>query len=394
MLFLLAAQWPAAQTVKSYKENAVLFGEQDRLLPAADSNVIRIFVDQHGFFYPANHHIPDAELRKNDNSLSAWYINHPKLLDSLSLQHELEPIADKRAQAENLNNAIIRQIVKKINQQLNNYAEVDVLIHGFRKKAYGKTDKFSTYSWIDNQLIREGIKQRTKGKNIFFLEIYWDSKYISPAKAYKLNGFELFEQASIPAADKVGLSLRKLIPQLNCSQINIVAHSLGARLCGELLFNASSIPGEEGLPVPPQADIRIALMAPAIGANFFLHYYSRNRPSPAEAKDNYKLCIAYNRHDFVLLKNYASIIQLSPYAYGDTSLGCDYLGSLDSLKNKFVKEFIHSTMPLTIDFSLNQLGKPLYCHLIKCYTEHSGFNNLIDFLHPKEEEKKEEKLTK
>jgi hypothetical protein len=359
-----------------YNKRSCLFGERAAEMPAPRSNVIRIFMDKEGYYYPEMR-IKDAELKNSCSSLKEWYRQNPQKLDALCGQYHISIPGSTEERIEWLNDSVATALSAQINAKAASVKRVDVLIHGFRKKAYGKKDGISTYSTDDNEKFE---KELPGNDSVLFLEIYWDGKFITPLKAYRYKGLELFEKAAIPDAEITGLHLRKVIGAIRCRRINIITHSLGAQVGCELLFNASpGLKKEEALyGTPSQEDIRLCLIEPAIGAGLFDSYYSRTTSYNYRAKDNYRLGIVYNENDFVLLKSYHmgifSILS-SPPDYGDTSLGCNYKGCIVSLKKLFADNYPHSRFEEPFNFS--GLGAD---HRLYRYSRYKGFSAVKKFL--------------
>ncbi|MCW3072041.1 MAG: hypothetical protein JWO44_1931 [Bacteroidetes bacterium] len=378
LLFILC--FPAvafSQLDCSYNNRSSFFGERSVQLPAAPANTVRIFMDKSGFYYPESF-IRDAELENNCSSLKEWYRSNNKKLNLLCDQYKVSNALSVDEKIEALNDSIALEYLSLVNQKAKAFRSIDVLIHGFRKKAYGKKDKISTYSIDDYKSFEKVLSKDTA--SVLFVEVYWDSKFITPLSSYKYKGFELFEQAGIPNAEHVGLQLRKVISFIQCEHINIITHSLGAKVGCELLFNASkgALAEESGLICPSQKDVRLCLIEPAISPDVFGEYYSRTGMYDYTAKDHYRLGIVYNENDFVLLKSYtfgAVHIISSPLEYGNTALGCNYKGCIAGVKQLFLEKYPNSVLYEPFDFSA--IGSD---HRLYRYGVSEKFSKVIAFL--------------
>ena len=102
-----------------------------------------------------------------------------------------------------------------------------------------------------------------------------------------------------------------------------------------------SIEGTTVLKVPKPSFVvyaNICLIAPALSGDSFKNYYTRTTKFDFKSKDNYKLTILYNDHDFVLRKK-VGWFGPGPYKYVNTTLGCNTKGcTLD-----FQKHHYHNT---------------------------------------------------
>ncbi|MCW3104242.1 MAG: hypothetical protein JWO09_2682 [Bacteroidetes bacterium] len=380
LLLLFIFCFPAvafSQPGCSYNNRSSFFGERSVQLSPAPANTARIFMDKSGYYYPEIF-IPDAELENNCSSLKEWYKSNEKKLSQLCERYKVSNALPVDEKIEALDDSIAASYIAMINEKAKLFRSVDVLIHGFRKRAYGKKDKVSTYS-IDDYQSFENVLPKEAG-SVLFVEVYWDSKFITPISSYKYKGFELFEQAGIPNAEHVGLQLRKVIPSIQCDHINIITHSLGAKAGCELLFNASkgALANESTLACPAQKDIRLCLIEPAISPDVFNEYYSRTGVFDYKAKDRYRLGIVYNENDFVLLKSYnfgAVHIISSPLEYGNTALGCNYKGCIPALKQLFTEKYPNSVLYEPFDFS--SLGSD---HRLYRYCVSEKFTKVNEFL--------------
>ncbi len=370
-----------SQKTCDYNNRSVFFGERSVELTQSKENVLRIYLDKNGSFYP-NTFIRDKDLKRNCSSISEWLKNNPFELKSLCNQYQVDNGLTIEVKIQKLDIAIAKENLLMINNKIQDYDCVNILIHGFRKKVYGDIDSSASYSDDDNLNLETKLSNNVD-KRILFIEVYWDSKFITPIQSYRFKRFELFEQAAIPNAINVGLALRQIIPHINNQNINIISHSLGAQVACELLYNSSEerLNNENIFSTPSQSNIRICLIAPAISCNKFNNYYLRNTVYDYTKQDNYLIAIVYNSNDFVLQKQYGYGVNALPTEYGDTSLGCNYSEDVEKFKTLFKNEFTSTNTPLTLNFSINNDGVGMACHLINCYLTHQDFGKVKDFLY-------------
>lgn len=366
------------QEKKRDNKKAVLFGEHLSHLKEAPENVIRIYLDKDGFYYP-DHLIEDKSLKKSKSSLALWYEKHPDDLAELCRKYKVEEALEIPEKINRLNDSIIQHQIRLINDRAKSYESVDVLIHGFRKKAYGNIGQFSTYSSSNNDFFRRRLSNGDTSKRLF-VEIYWDSKFVKLVNTYKFRGYKLFERSGIPNAKRTGRALRKLIPYFQKEKVNIISHSLGAVVATELAFNADA--EKDDLPTPAQSHVNLCFIAPAVGWSVFENYYSRNSSANFTNSDNYRLSVLYNDHDFVLLKQFEYKIfkiKSSPLEYGDTTLGCNYEGAIGKMVALFETKFKGSEKPLFLDCSFSH-DRKMTCHSMVCYARHAHFKVVREFL--------------
>ncbi|MCW3082933.1 MAG: hypothetical protein JWP12_299 [Bacteroidetes bacterium] len=380
VVFLLLLQniFPgSAQSDCSGNSHSSFFGERAKMLLPPAANVVRVFMDKSGFYYP-DMYIADEELERYCSSLKEWYAANPEKLKILCDQYRVDHSLSADEKISRLNDSVAKSYVRVINQKTKEYPTVDVLIHGFRKKAYGNVGGTSSYSINDYERF-ENVLSGAGTKNLY-VEIYWDGKFITPAQSYKYRGFKLFENSAIPNAGNAGVELRRVVSFIDCENLNVITHSLGARVGCELLFNASKagLPDEKILQTPAQKNVHLCMIEPAIGADLFDDYYSRNTTLDYKNKDNYKLGMVYNENDFVLLKNYQwKFIKIvsSPLEYGNTSLGCNYQKCIPALQKTFAVQYPNSVFETPFNFS-NVGGD----HRLFAYSRDAQFAKVMAFL--------------
>lgn len=354
----------------------VLFGENTtRMLSPAD-NVVRIFLDKNGDYYPPGIFINDEQLFDAGGTLQDWYKQYPDSFDRIRRQFNIPVSGDFTAAMQVLNRQICLYYANVINGHTRK--QPVMLIHGFRKRAYTKPDLFTYLASTDNEILRETLSKMTPSRNNLYIEIYWDACYFSPGKALKDEGFIIFRDKALPNANNVGLSLRQLVTMLGSKRLDIVSHSLGARVVCNMLYNLTN--NTSNYSTPSDKHIKACFIAPAIGSEVFGGFYNRGENVRVPSPDNYEVCIVYNRYDYILHKNGrvlgVSFANRTATAFANTSLGCDYNSDIQLLKDMFGSKFANTKPPLLIDVSMN---KSMKNHLVKSYCKNPKFMMVQQF---------------
>ncbi|OJX01689.1 MAG: hypothetical protein BGO70_18330 [Bacteroidetes bacterium 43-93] len=370
LLYILAVVFVFASCAKPSYQYPAVFGERmDKWMRY--ERVVRIFMDKEGLYYP-EYFISDKELRQKKGSLREWYKAHPKAMSAIRVKYGInDSTGSIDDNIERIDDAVARSYIRAINTMAHDNITADILIHGFRKKAYGTRFDFNKTSRRDFGDLEDALLAGTK-KDVLFIEVYWDANDISGYKgAKKING--IFYHNTIPSAMNVGLKLRKVVPMIDKKlQINIVSQDIGARVASELLFNASGgfMQGEAVYNTPAQKEVNVYMIAPAISSSLFENYNNRNPFAPVTG-DNYKLNIIYNENDLVDNKKVKAgpfkSGNLSPADSGATTLGCNYEGDIDKLKG-IIKQ------PDLKTYDLSKKGhKKQKCSAIKkCYIDNTA----------------------
>ncbi len=372
LLYILAVVFVFASCAKPSYQYPAVFGERmDKWMRY--ERVVRIFMDKEGLYYP-EYFISDKELRQKKGSLREWYKAHPKAMSAIRVKYGInDSTGSIDDNIERIDDAVARSYIRAINTMAHDNITADILIHGFRKKAYGTRFDFNKTSRRDFGDLEDALLAGTK-KDVLFIEVYWDANDISGYKgAKKINS--IFYHNAIPSAMNVGLRLRKVVPMIDKKlQINIISQDIGARVASELLFNASGgfMQGESVYNTPAQKEVNVYMIAPAISSSLFENYNNRNPFAPVTG-DNYKLNIIYNENDLVDNKKVKAgpfkSGNLSPADSGATTLGCNYEGDIDKLKG-IIKQ------PDLKTYDLSKKGhKKQKCSAIKkCYIDNTiGF---------------------
>lgn len=344
----------------------VYFGERQ-----PQSQHAAIYFDCEGSIYP-DYFIADSALQACDAKLSSWYAQHPKDFRKIATRYHCS-FADFTLQnASTLQDSISAEICRDLNRQQT--GNMTFLIHGFRKNfTTANRDVSSPEEFI---LTERAIAQLDTSQQYQFVEVYWDAQYdCCFSRNQKRNAllFELFVQAQQNALP-VGNSLRRILSGIQSEKINILAHSLGAKVAAAALFD---IAGRAVIPPPRQSTVNLCLIAPAIaGEEIFCHYAERQGKKDLSAQDNYRLLILYNENDFVLRKkdNKTGLFGPGVYRYGNTSLGCNYRGEAEKLESYFQEHFPGSFIRLE---NLSAIGK---CHSLRCYCVNAYLQPVVDFI--------------
>jgi hypothetical protein len=377
-LFVFCLQVALPQPYNEQAKFAVRFGKHCKIHAPAP-NVVRIFMDKDGNYYP-DIYIRDRALIKNHNSLSEWYRNNINAFDILCKKYEI-PQGTFEQKLDQLNDAIANNLVIEINTKSSGCDIVNVYVHGFSKKAYGcrLIDRHSTG---DNKKLEISMSGKTN-KKLFFVEVYWDSKFINVFfGAHKSKGYYIYRDYSISNALHVGLSLRKVISNIQTPQLNIITHSSGAIVACEILFNADTVNPylQTVIPTPIQQHIKTCMIAPSMSAAIFDTYFSRAGNVIKPQNDNYLLSVVYNRNDFVLNKNlpfmFFKIMNHTAEDIIPTTLGCDYKNELQLLQKKVAPNTIRM-----FDLSYRH-KKACRCHyLVNCYIKNKAcFSEVVSYL--------------
>lgn len=353
-LQLLAPLLLAAQTPH------VLYGQRNL---AGDST--RLFFDKNGFLYPSRL-IPNREMEEADNSLLGWYQNNPSVFIDIAKSYNLLVDSVNDSTCRLLNDAIAATFAEKLNREPS--AAFTFLIHGFRKPFVSENrDRVSAE---DFKILAEAYQQHSRVPSKI-VEVYWDGMYGCCFSANSKTNkylFQLFEMAQKNAA-VTGNALKAVLCKMETSTINILTHSLGAKVGMYAVLNIS-----DSSMRTPSARINICLIAPAIAADLILdNYVKRNAAVDSPREDNYHLYVVCNKKDFVLKKrdNRLGWFGPGPYKYGNTTLGCNFKKAALKLQSKFRQTYPSSEIRL---YDLSSVGK---CHHVRCYTNSGNLQQVF-----------------
>lgn len=345
----------------SQDTTSVLFGQHSDSLRTEKSNLLRVFMDKNGDYYPENS-INEEDLRNQGQSeLIKWAEAFPNKFQTIAKDYHISCEEFSPVLFAQLQDSIILRNSRMVNERLAGRS-VTVLVHGFRKKAYGKRVGRGTYSTLDNAFGRSKVNLNT-----FFIEIYWDGHYRQrPANARQLLALgEMFKSDAVPNAENTGYGLRRLLNTIDCQELNFISHSTGTHVATSLLFNKTD---KASAPTPSQAKVNVIVLASASsGKKHFKNYYNRTTAIDFRSKDNYHLFIIYNKADFVLKKKGFARIK------GNTTLGCNHQGEAKRLKRYFSRKFKNSSI------DLKQTSK-VKNHTFSFYVKSNSFAEVIDFI--------------
>jgi hypothetical protein len=369
------------------------------MIPRSDeSGIIKLYYDREGELYPPDVHVTPyyfylQQLKKSKtkqsnpefatvesaltryDSLSKDFVRkqyHLEDKDSIRLFRRLQNILQKN---------VILQMKKSMNEK--KCKHLIFLIHGFNDPAP------DAYYFS----LRSDINAYTKEKPTY-VEVYWDgltSLGAHPALA------GIWEYAQTNSA-KVGLGIRKILNNIDTdTKITILTHSLGASVATHILFNPFTWPEKfqekleadyqsDKIPTPQQNDIRLGMLAPAIGGTDEFNFI--NNTVPTGTTTHLKiLVVGYNHYDYAVTKG-----GLFPRWFGNTSFGADakkeVSKTFDGLKQKapdlktvgidfsYIKKINTDTLSKKAIKALKPLRQ--YEHAILFYEKNEHF---VDFLH-------------
>jgi hypothetical protein len=346
-----------------YSQTNVVFGEREYAL-----NQTAVFFDRLGNMYP-DYFISDTSLQNCNASLESWYINHAYEFEQIAKKYNCQFTFPDELSLITLNDSILAFKIRAINSLRDSSKSLNVLVHGFRKSFNPSMDRTSTQ---DFGFWEETI--RTRSKLITpSLKVYWDASYdccFSTNSAKNDSLFQMFER-TYKQADTIGLALRSILNKLDFKQINIIGHSLAAKLIQSCIYNV--IPNSiSGL---TQEQVNICMIAPATsGGKAWLSYQQRNASIPKQ--DNIRLLILYNEKDFALRKKDNKLGLFGPGAdkYGCTRLGCNKGHEAEKLVDDFNEKYPNSTIKLV---DCTKLGR---VHSSRFYVDSVFFDEVIKWI--------------
>jgi hypothetical protein len=346
-----------------YSQTNVVFGERESAL-----NQTSVFFDRLGNIYP-DYFISDTSLQNYNASLESWYISHAYEFEQIAKKYNCQFTFPDEQSLITLNDSILAFKIRAINSLRDSSKSLNVLVHGFRKSFNPSMDRTSTQ---DFGFWEETI--RTRSKLITpSLKVYWDASYdccFSTNSAKNDSLFQMFER-TYKQADTIGLALRSILNKLDFKQINIIGHSLAAKLIQSCIYNV--IPNSiSGL---TQEQVNICMIAPATsGGKAWLSYQQRNASIPKQ--DNIRLLILYNEKDFALRKKDNKLGLFGPGAdkYGCTRLGCNKGHEAEKLVDDFNEKYPNSTIKLV---DCTKLGR---VHSSRFYVDSVFFDEVIKWI--------------
>jgi hypothetical protein len=347
-----------------FGQDNVVYGER-----SADLNLEAVFLDQDGSIYP-DYFISNVSLLQSNAKLHQWYNDHPSDFLVIAKSHNCSVDFVSSTTIQQLEDTLLAQSIRKIQSMKSNTNTLNVLVHGYRKSfVKNEQDVTSTEAFSDLE------RKMTAGLGVEHptVKVYWDASY---ACCYSLNGkknramFVGFERA-YNRADTIGVTVKKLLNHLDYAQLNIVGHSLAAKVMQSCLYDLNG----NGMPCLSQTRVNVCLIAPATtGIESWINYKRRNYLIPAE--DNVRIWILYNENDFALKKkdNQTKLIGPGARAYGSTTLGCNHRHELDKFEVYVQEHFVGSTFVFVDGTALGKV------HSQRFYVDSPYFKDMLDFL--------------
>jgi len=327
--------------VAAYSQEPVLYGERPDDY-VSDSSTTRIFLDQNGDFYPELQ-INNEQLLSSDYNLKEYFNQNESVVQELRELYGYQKGQFGHKPFNNLQGAIEHDLINRINNKLQADTELFVLIHGFRKPLEPVPN--GTNSIDDYHMVKSAILDNRPNSTIHFLEVYWDGTYIDikPSVGGIVKLGKLFKKQAIPNATRVGLGLRRLISRIDHPRIHIIAHSLGAQVVNNILWNAN----KESTELTPTQKVDVCLIAPAISRRPFRKFMDRTGIIYLDA-DNYDYSIIYNERDIVVAKSNFGDKRYFRFTrfFGNTKLGCNCSREAIKVKKMFQRRYPNSTVKL------------------------------------------------
>ncbi|MGB0176433.1 MAG: hypothetical protein ACPF9D_04650 [Owenweeksia sp.] len=329
-------------------------------------NVVRVYLDKRGNFYPDSRiYIPYKAFFdpfNKDNTTNAgeysgnldYYFTGRQQLRSGEYEHSKSTIFKTRSLQlahhynidttlaadrifETSQDSILSGIMQSLNALLrqNPSKTLVVLIHGFN-------DPNPTG---DYQMLRDNIYEHTK-QEMVYLEIYWDGLTANQGSPPTSAIWGRAQYNSAHAAVAVRKILREVYPQY---KIRVLTHSLGASVGTGTLFNCTTKWSEpqsikkhqqmvDNTPAPEHQDIRLGMLAPAIpGVTTFSDFNHRNWPGKECTNNIHTIVVGYNHNDYAVTKRVWGKDYLSGWSLtGSTSLGANRKDEVDKARNILV----------------------------------------------------------
>lgn len=354
-----------------HSQESVVYGMRSSVFTEID-NTSRIFFDKRGDLYPVMD-ISDEALRDNDNAIQTYFSNNQEAFSEAAKYYGLDVIDYSVVNYKALQNAILERNLNDLHARLTADNELFVLVHGFRKPL--KSTPRSSSALEDNQNVKSAISSYRSDKSIHYLEVYWDGTFISiPNNLGSLIRMgKLFKKSAIPYSNQAGLGLRLFVSKIKFQKIHIIAHSLGAQVVNNCLFNANV---DSSIPTPAQDQINVCLVAPAIARKPFRSFYERSIAKNYQSEDNYHYAIIYNERDIVIAKSNPNGKRKFRFTrfYGNTKLGCNCAKEAVKVAKLFGRKYPGSKVEL---LDASAVGGD---HRWKSYATSNSFREYIQAL--------------
>lgn len=334
-LYILLLSLLISGCFASYNNQTYFRPVQNRNLPNPNGDVIRVYLDKYGYFYPdvavpidkqvflrPYEHVKDADT--TGANLYYYFTHNSSSLNLLSRFYHVPGNADTDKVYNDVEDKEIAAYTSAIHKMvLRQHADKYVVfIHGFNEK-----DATADYDSLRKK-INEG--HYNDKRRIVFIEIYWDGLRNLDKKIRSAITIWVHAQNN---SRYVGLALRELLDNLKDRlPLVMITHSLGASVGTGALFNCTSkwrpLKDERDqaemdnlikMRTPDFPEVRLGMLAPAMpGVNTFIDFNKRSPNITAQDNHIYPIVIGYNPYDYAVSKWFLSA------HVGATTLGCNY----------------------------------------------------------------------
>lgn len=323
-------------------QNQLWFGNR-RQNQGNQNNVVRVYIDKRGSFYPdADFSIPKKEFIKGESkclnistkeyngNLKSYFLAKTTRIDSLSKHYNVNTNIPSKEQFKAVQVKILENLSNTIEslKQANNTNELVILIHG-----YNADYPTPNYYELENY-----IEHFKPDKRRVFLEVYWDGL---TDKGKGFSAMKIWSTAQMNSS-YVANAVRKII---NCidvtTKVRLITHSLGASVGTGALFNTTSKwtnVEEKGYYedmmktlAPTQKDIRLGMIAPAIPGTTTFKDFNHRKDTRTNQNDTIlpvnnnikRVIIGYKETDEALSKKFLKKKRYLSKKVGATSLGAN-----------------------------------------------------------------------
>lgn len=380
------------------RQRQVWFGALQRTHHADTKNVIRIYFDKFGELYPdKKFHIPYKSFfdpvkktstykeKPTTASLLEYYLKNPDQLKELRKSYPVDYSSnDNKGLFYAIQNKIRANTVDEIKTKLkeSNSITLIVFIHGFNDP-----DPTGDYQQLRDSIICKG---HDSNRDFVYLEVFWDGLTCNQGNPAFAGIWGMAQQNSAYTS----LGLRHIFNRLpENTKIRIITHSLGASVATGSLFNTFSkwkkydgfdyLDSAITIKTPPQKDIRIGMLAPAIpGENTFRDINNRIPITTIPNDRVSRIVVGYNVNDLAVTKR---ILRKDISAkMGATSLGCNLPRKKGPLKDeveatkKVLTDSNYNGVFSAIDFS--EFGRKVKKEEHGLYYYLQRDNATVDFL--------------
>ena len=344
----------------------VWFTELQHAHSIDQNNVVRIYLDKSGYFYPSktiyipykDFYDPHEKGNTYGNSLKSGSLKYYftgdavesvqidsskrkkyiKRSDDLKKTYELPGNLNLQETFDSSQSIILNSILDSLDSNLSssNSKTLVIFIHGFNDPNPSP----------DYQRLRNRIEEVTKTNDFVYLEVYWNGLTANQGNPGKSKIWGPAQYNSCETA----VALRQILNGLHKEyNVRIIAHSTGASVITSALFNTTQkwkdievFPRYSKMiketPAPSNLNINLGLLAPAIpGKSTFSDFNKRDGDNEINNSENNikKIIIGYNCNDFAVTKRIFGKNYLSN-KFGSTSLGADYKCEIEKTRRTLV----------------------------------------------------------